>query len=212
MLVGVLLMIDTEYKNMTLTDRVRALSKHILDPIGKTLHRLGVHPDAITFLGLLVVAVACTFIAQGQFALGGIILLAGLPLDAVDGAVARAMQRQGRFGAVLDSTLDRYADGFIFIALGYYFAQQDRFEWLLIALLAGVGTQAVSYVRARADGVNLNVTIGLFTRMERVAVILVMLLVPSLLEIGVLILAIGTNFTALQRLFFVYKMLDEQGE
>jgi phosphatidylglycerophosphate synthase len=171
-----------------------------------------VHPDAITFLGLLVVAVACTFIAQGQFALGGIILLAGLPLDAVDGAVARAMQRQGRFGAVLDSTLDRYADGFIFIALGYYFAQQDRFEWLLIALLAGVGTQAVSYVRARADGVNLNVTIGLFTRMERVAVILVMLLVPSLLEIGVLILAIGTNFTALQRLFFVYKMLDEQGE
>lgn len=197
---------------MTLTDRVRNVTKTMLDPLGVFLYRLGVHPDAITMLGLFVVMIACIFIAQGDFLLGGFLLLMGLPLDAVDGAVARAMQRTGKFGAVFDSTLDRYADGFIFIALGYYFAQANRMEWFLLALLAGIGTQLVSYVRARADGVQVSVTVGIFTRLERVAVILLMLLFPSLLEAGIVILAIGTNYTALQRLFFVYKTLRERGE
>lgn len=203
-------MADT--KVMTLTDRVRNVTKTMLDPLGVFLYRLGVHPDAITMLGLFVVMIACIFIAQGDFLLGGFLLLMGLPLDAVDGAVARAMQRTGKFGAVFDSTLDRYADGFIFIALGYYFAQANRMEWFLLALLAGIGTQLVSYVRARADGVQVSVTVGIFTRLERVAVILLMLLFPSLLEAGIVILAIGTNYTALQRLFFVYKTLRERGE
>ena len=95
------------------TEWVRAQIRDRMGELGRTLHRLGVHPDMITLLGLVIVAIASVIIARGQFQLGGIILVLGLPLDALDGAVARAMGRKGNFGGVLDSTLDRYADAFI---------------------------------------------------------------------------------------------------
>lgn len=202
----------------TLTDRVRTLANGILSKIGSSLHHLGVHPDWITTAGLLIVCVSGVFIAQGQFFTAGIILLLGLPLDALDGAVARAMNRQDAFGAVLDSTLDRYADGVIFAALGYYFAVHDRFEMLLLSMAAMLGSFLVSYVRARADDSKVAVTVkvGLFTRLERLIVILVALLVPDLvnyaplLDVCLVILAIGTNITALHRLWYVYRALQQR--
>lgn len=187
----------------TFTDRMRRIASGILEPLGLRLHRLGIHPDWITAFGLLIVAVAAVFIAQGQLQLGGLILLLGLPLDAVDGAVARAMQRSDKFGAVLDSTLDRYADGFIFAALSYYFAVQGRFDILLLAQAALLGSLLVSYVRARAEGIGVECKEGFFSRLERVLVLLVILLFPVLLDWGVLLLAVGTNLTALQRLWNV---------
>lgn len=201
----------SEQKPKTLTQVMRQITRAVLDPLGAALHRLGVHPDTITILGLFVVALACVFIGAGHLQLGGLILLLGLPLDAVDGAVARAMKREGRFGAVLDSTLDRYADGFIFAALGYYFAVQDRMDFFVLAMAGLLGSQLVSYVRARADGVGVHTEIGLFTRLERVSMILVMLLIPQIVEVGILILALGTNFTALQRLYHVYVTLKNRG-
>ncbi|GAB4519880.1 MAG: CDP-alcohol phosphatidyltransferase family protein [Anaerolineae bacterium] len=194
----------------TLTDRVRALSSGFLKRAGHLLYRAGLHPDTITIAGLIVVMIASVVIAAGNLQWGGLILLLGLPLDALDGAVARAMQRTGQFGAVLDSTLDRYADGFIFAALSYHFALEGRFHWMLLALAALIGSYGVSYVRARAEGVGVGVKAGWFTRLERVAVILAMLLIPPLLEIGLWVLAIGTNVTGLQRLWVVYKTLNKE--
>ncbi len=204
----------------TLTDRLRQLMQAPLNRGGSFLAGLGIHPDMVTIAGLVMVAVASVLIAAGLFLAAGILLLLSLPLDALDGAVARALNRKGAFGMVLDSTLDRYADGFIFASLGYYFATQDRFDMLVLALLALVGSFLVSYIRARAEDakVGLQVTIGLFTRVERVAVILVMILTmgllgnPIALEIGMVILAIGTQWTALQRLLFVYRALRDRGE
>jgi len=191
----------------TLTDRVRALTGGLTRWIGKTLHQAGVHPDAITLIGLLVVLIATVFIGDGQFQVAGVILLLGLPLDAVDGAVARAMQRKDRFGAMLDSSLDRYADGLIFAGLSYYFAVQGDFTLMIVTQAALVGSFMVSYARARGEGLQVDVKVGWFTRMERVIVVLLVLLIPQLMEIGLWILAIGTNLTAAQRIWFVYKML-----
>ena len=204
----------------TVTDRLRHLTGAPLERIGGFLARLGVHPDAVTITGLLVVAGAAILVAQGVFLAGGLLMLLGLPLDAIDGAVARAQNRRGAFGMVLDSTLDRYADGFIFAALGYYFAVQDRYDMLAWALLALVGSFLVSYVRARAEDarVGVQLTIGLFTRVERVMVMLAMLLAaglfnqPIALEIGLVALAVGTHLTALQRLLFVYRVLKNRGD
>jgi len=179
----------------------------VVSRMGNALYRAGIHPDWITAAGLVVVMVAAVFIGDGQVQVGGVILLLGLPLDALDGAVARAMARTDPFGAVLDSTLDRYADGFIFAALSYHFAGQND---MLLPLAALLGSFAVSYVRARAEGAGVDVKIGVFTRLERVVVILVMLLVPPLLIPGLWVLAVGTNFTAMQRLWFVYKSLKER--
>jgi CDP-diacylglycerol--glycerol-3-phosphate 3-phosphatidyltransferase len=187
------------------TEWVRTQIRDRMGELGRTLHRLGVHPDMITLLGLVIVAIASVVIASGQFQLGGIILVAGLPLDAVDGAVARAMGRKGNFGGVLDSTLDRYADAFIFGGLSYYFAVQDQFTTMLLCLAALAGSFVVSYVRARAGEAGLSVKVGLLDRFVRVIIIIAVLLVPQLTIIGLWVLAIGANFTALQRIWYVYR-------
>lgn len=200
----------TSRSSPTLTDIARQFSAGIVTPAGQFLHRLGIHPDMVTVTGLLLVAVAAVFVANGQLQAGGVLLVVSLPFDALDGAVARAMNRQGKFGAVLDSTLDRYADAFILAALSYYFAAQARPDLFILAQLALMGSLLVSYVRARADGVQVQASIGWFTRMERSILVIGCLLVPGLIAPGILILAIGTNATALQRLYYVYRILKTQ--
>lgn len=205
---------------VTLTDRLRVWTATPLNAVATRLHRWGVHPDVITTFGLVLVGVASIFIGLGELQIGGLILIAGLPLDALDGAVARVMQRKGRFGAVLDSTLDRFADGFIFAALSYHFARVGRPDMILWAQAALIGSFGVSYVRARADEVDVSVkvNIGFFTRFERLAVIVAMLivpgilLIPALLEVGVIVLAVGTTVTTIQRLYYVYRTLKQRGQ
>src|SRR5690606_3086265 len=114
-----------------------------------------------------------------------------------------------QFGGLLDSTLDRYADGFIFGALGYYFASLGQQTNLVLALAALLGSYGVSYVRARAGEAGLSVKVGWFSRMERVAVILLMLFILPLLLPGLWILAVGTNLTTFQRLWFVYRSTSQ---
>jgi len=198
----------TEKIPASLTDRVRALTNGVVSRAGMIVHGWGIHPDVITLVGLGVVALASLLIAVGQFQWGGVLLLLSLPLDALDGAVARAMQRRDRRGAVLDSTLDRYADGFIFGALAYYFGTTAQPGCIVLTLAALLGTFVVSYVRARAGEADLSVKLGLFSRFERVIVLLLMFLVPALLIVGLWILAVGTNITGVQRLLYVYKQLD----
>jgi CDP-diacylglycerol--glycerol-3-phosphate 3-phosphatidyltransferase len=195
---------------VTLTDRVRRVTASLTSRAGEAVHKMDIHPDTITIVGTGVVALAAFFIAQGQLPLGGVLLVLSLPLDALDGAVARAMGRKDRFGGVLDSTLDRYADGFIFGALAYYFAGREEQGNLLLALASLMGSFVVSYVRARAGEADLSVKIGLFSRFERVITLLLMLLFPPLLTLGLWILAVGTNVTGVQRLWYVYKHLDKE--
>lgn len=194
---------------VTLSDRARALTANITSAAGQTMVRLGIHPDVITIVGLIVVAIGGVFIAMGELQWGGIILLISLPLDALDGATARAMKRVGQFGAVLDSTLDRYADGLIFGGFVIYFAGLNDRTGMLLALASLVGSFVVSYVRARAGEAGLSVKIGLFSRFERVIVLLLALLVPPLLWVGLWVLAVGTNLTGIQRLWYVRRHLEE---
>ena len=189
----------------TLTGLLRRLSAAPLARLGMALHGLGVSADAVTIVGFLLTLLAATWLAQGEMQRGALLLLLGLPLDALDGAVARAAGRKGQFGGVLDSTLDRYADAVLFAALVYYFAGRGWMDHLAPALLALVGSYGVSYVRARAGEAGLSLREGLFTRLERVAVLLLALLVPPLLLPGLWLLALGSNLTALQRLWLVYR-------
>ncbi len=208
----------TKHKHpITFTDHARQFSSSFMNALGIALHRIGVHPDLVTIVGLLLTLGGAVVVGMGHIQWGGLILALALPFDALDGAVARAMGREDRFGEMLDSSLDRYADGFIFGGLSYYFAVQDQHMWMLCALAALMGSFMVSYTRARGEGVNVVVKIGLFSRLERVIVILIMLLWPTafglpILEVGVLLLAIGTNFTGLQRLWYVYRALQRNQE
>jgi len=194
----------------TLTDVMRFLTAGITTRIGRQLWAWGVHPDLVTFLGLVMVGVASVVAAQGEFFWAAVIMIAGTPLDALDGAIARVMQRQGKFGALWDSTLDRYSDGFVYMGLAIYFSRQDDETGLLLAMFALIGSLLVSYVRARAGGLRVDCEVGLLTRMERTFMILAMLL-TGWVKPGMWILAIGTNVTVAQRVWHVYRELKKAG-
>jgi len=194
----------------TLTDRVRFYTGGLTTRLGQKAYELGIHPDLVTLLGLVVVAVASYVASQGHFFTSAIILILGTPLDALDGAVARAMQRKDKFGALLDSTLDRYADGFIFTGLAYYYSTVGNHNGVLLSILASLGSFLVSYVRARAEGLDIDCKVGLLTRMERTLIILAMLLTGWVI-VGLWVLVIGTHLTVIQRVLHVRRVMQQGG-
>lgn len=188
-----------------MTDLARQWTERWLRPLGEWFHQRGVHPDVISLLGVAVVAVAAICIVQGLFWVGGIVLLLGMPLDALDGAIARARGELRPFGAFLDSTLDRYADALILGAMTLYYVDS---LWLVGAGLAALhGSLTVSYTRARAEGLGIDCKVGWLTRFERSAVIILALLASVIdtrsVALGLILLAVGTQITALQRIFYV---------
>lgn len=198
---------------ITLTQRLRNLTRDIINPIGRTLNFIGVSPDAITLFGLFVVFLGAWRIALGEWTQAVAILLLGLPLDALDGATARAHGKFRPFGSFLDSTLDRYADAFLVGAIAIYYIQHDQGLLALFAIIALHGSLLVSYVRAKGDAIHVNSEIGLFTRVERLLLMFAawfgsLLLGQSMIDLGIIVLAIGTQITALQRLYHVYRTLQ----
>jgi len=189
----------------TLTDLVRHQTRGLTAQLGKQIGQLGVTPNAITLVGLIPVAAAALLCAGGYFAVAGILLIVGAPLDALDGAVARAMNLTSRFGALLDSTTDRYADGMLFFGLAYYYASHAQMLEMVIAGCALIGAYGVSYARARAEGLGIgSIKDGLFDRMVR-TILLIAALITGWVVPGLVILAIGNNVTAIQRVLAAYR-------
>lgn len=197
-------MTQTPQQPRTLSDFARHYTRNLLAPPAQFLHKNNVHPDLITFAGLLIVVIAAVAIAQGYLWQAGLILIVGFPLDALDGAVARLRSdlKERPFGAFWDSTLDRYADGLIFGALAFYGKEQGSDIILILAMVAMLGAFMVSYTRARAEGLGCDCKVGIFTRMERVIAIFILLFTGWVLPL-LWVLAIGTHVTAGQRIWHV---------
>jgi CDP-diacylglycerol--glycerol-3-phosphate 3-phosphatidyltransferase len=142
------------------------------DPVGRALVRAGVSPDAITIIGTAgVVAAAVGLAARGRLLAATLIITACALLDVVDGAMARARGDSGRFGALLDSTMDRVADGAIFGALAWWLATSGQQVLAAVTLVCLVGGQVVSYVKARAEGLGLTCDVGFAERLERLTIV-----------------------------------------
>lgn len=155
----------------SLSDWARVRASIILNPIAHILAQLGVHPNTVTILGLLLQIGVGALFCLGRLRGGGLLLLIVAPMDALDGALARAVGREGQFGAFLDSTLDRLADAALILGLtGHYLHQGVSIEvgLLLVGLVAAM---MVSYTRARAEGLGVSCRVGVLTRMERVGLI-----------------------------------------
>ncbi|MCU0498445.1 MAG: CDP-alcohol phosphatidyltransferase family protein [Anaerolineae bacterium] len=198
---------------ITFTQRLRNLTRDIIDPIGRTLNFIGVSPDAISLFGLFVVFLGAWRIALGEWTQAVAILLLGLPLDALDGATARAHGKFRPFGSFLDSTLDRYADAFLVGAIAIYYINHGQGLLAVFVIIALHGSLLVSYVRAKADAIRVNNEVGLFTRVERLLLMLIawlgsLLFGQAAIDLGMIVLAIGTQVTVLQRLYHVYRALQ----
>ncbi len=187
-------------QQMTLTDRLRIVFKGVLDPIGEFLNGLGLTPNTMTLLGLMGNVIGAVFLAYGQLTVGGLIILAMGPFDALDGTMARLRGEPSHWGGFVDSVVDRYSELALFGGLLYYFLQQGNLAAAGWVYAAAAGAVLVSYVRARAQSLGFDVKAGFFSRLERY-----MILVPALVfnfpVIGMIILAIGAHFTALQRIY-----------
>jgi len=187
-------------KQATFTDQMRLKFRGVLDPIGIFLNRIGLMPNTMTILGLLGNTVGALLLAQGRMTIGGVIILAMGPVDALDGTMARLRGEPSEFGAFVDSVTDRYSELVIFGGLLIYFVQQGNWTAALVTYAAAGGSVLVSYVRARASSLGYDTKVGILTRMERYLV-LAPALVFNIPLVGLWIIAILANITALQRIW-----------
>jgi CDP-diacylglycerol--glycerol-3-phosphate 3-phosphatidyltransferase len=142
------------------------------DPMGRALTRAGVSADAVTVLGTSgVVAGSVAFAARGKLVAATVVITLCALLDVLDGAMARARGGSSRYGALLDSTMDRVADCAIFAALAWWLATTGQHVLAVVALVCLAGGEIVSYVKARAEGLGFACDVGIAERMERLIIV-----------------------------------------
>jgi CDP-diacylglycerol--glycerol-3-phosphate 3-phosphatidyltransferase len=181
---------------------------YVARPIVRVLARTPLTPNALTWLGFLITVGAAVLIVTGHLLAAGIVVLVAGLFDMLDGALARETGRVTRFGAVLDSTLDRLSEAALLLALLVVYARgQDVAESLLVGF-ALLGALMVSYLRARIEGLGIECKIGLFTRPERVIVLALGLLLSYFdyaLITAISIITFFSYFTAGQRLVYAWR-------
>ncbi|NJC72711.1 CDP-alcohol phosphatidyltransferase family protein [Planosporangium thailandense] len=185
----------------------------VVDPIARSLLRAGVSPNAVTVAGTVGVVVAAVGLAtRGHLVIAAFVIAACALTDMLDGAMARARGTTSRFGALLDSTMDRIADGAIFASLAYWLATQGLHATLAAALICLVAGQVVSYVKARAEGLGLEANVGIAERTERLLIIGLGglawgLHIPYALDVALWLLAVLSVITVWQRMAHVYRQV-----
>jgi CDP-diacylglycerol---glycerol-3-phosphate 3-phosphatidyltransferase len=186
----------------------------ILDPLARGLLRAGVTPDMVTVAGTLgVVVAAATLATRGRLVIATFVITACALTDLVDGAMARARGTSSRFGALLDSTMDRVADGAVFGGLAYWLAVTGQRATLVATLICLVTGQIVSYVKARAEGLGLEANVGIAERFERLVIaglggIGWGIGIPYALEIALWLLAVLSTVTVVQRIWHVRRLVQ----
>lgn len=179
---------------------------HFLDkPLTPLAKAFPINPNIITFIGMILTSIS-GFIIPFNLFLGGIFILIGGLFDLLDGILARVNGRVTRFGALFDSTLDRIADGFIFLGISWYFFRINNTEAFLITLLCMIASYLISYVRARAEGLGVSCNIGIIERPERL-VFLAFGCITTFLYYAVFVLALLSWITVVQRILYVRKKL-----
>jgi CDP-diacylglycerol---glycerol-3-phosphate 3-phosphatidyltransferase len=190
----------------------RAAVAHVIDPVARALLRAGVSPNAVTVAGTAcAVAAAIGFGAQGHFVAGSLIVTLFALTDLVDGTMARMRGGSSRFGALLDSTMDRIADGAIFGTVVYWFAKQGDKPTVVAGLICLVSGQIVSYVKARAEGLGFEANVGIAERLERLVLVGLGGLITGAgvhwgLPAALWLLAVLSVVTVWQRVMHVYRL------
>ena len=189
----------------------RAGVPRVFGPLAGWLLRRHVSPDAVTVAGTLGVLIgAIGFGARGQLVIATVIVTLSAFTDLVDGTMARMSGRTGKFGAFLDSTMDRIADGAIFAAVAYWLGTQGRHLGAAAALICLVAGQVVSYAKARAEGLGMTANIGVAERAERLIIVgvgglLAQLVWTYAIDVALWVLAVLSIVTIGQRIFVVHR-------
>jgi CDP-diacylglycerol--glycerol-3-phosphate 3-phosphatidyltransferase len=198
------------------------ITERIGDAFARPLERIvrifaHVSPDVLTITGLALNGVACAFFAFAGgkdyrspllLQIGGAVALVASIFDMLDGRVARLRGRETKFGAYLDSTMDRYSDMVLFMGLMILYARVDRTPQMVLVWVAAFGSFMTSYARARAESLIPRCTVGLLERPERIVLLVVGALTNRMVAV-LWIIAVLSNITAVQRVVYTYVELKK---
>lgn len=177
-------------------------------PIARALAKTGISPTTLTWLGFFIALGGGVLVGFGYPFIAGWVVLVGATFDMLDGALARLTNRVTRFGAVLDSVLDRLAEVAVLLGILVSYAQSGSLAGIMLTGLAIPGSLLVSYLRARAEAINLDCKVGIFTRTERVVIISLGLLFARfdyVLIAALAIIVFFSFFTVVQRLLHIWQ-------
>lgn len=211
---------------MNYRDFLQKVIYNVIDPLINGMIKIGLTPNLITTIGFILNLVATAMIIYAAFSCdcgdtaligwsGGVILFAGL-FDMMDGRLARKGNMSSTFGALLDSTLDRYSELFTLFGITVYLLHTGWFWSGVITFIAMVGSIMVSYVRARAEGLDIECKVGLMQRPERVVLTALGAIFCGVadnvwvLVVPMIIIAVLANTTAFWRVAHCYKVLKEK--
>ncbi len=194
-----------------LSVRGRKPAAVVIEPLAKALTWLGLSPNTVTVIGAAcTIAIAVILIPQGHLVAAAILSAVFAALDLVDGTMARIRGAGTKFGATLDATCDRLTDGALFAAITWWlvFSYQPHPSLVVASFIVIVSSQVISYVKARSEASGIEVTGGLIERAERLIIGLLGigltgLGVPFAIDIAIWLLAIGSVYTVIQRLYMV---------
>ena len=195
----------------------RSIARFI-DPMARSLLRLKVTPDGISWFGCgATILISAGFLAQGRFLIGAILFGVFGLIDLLDGTMARMLGTSGPWGAFLDSTLDRISDSAVICALIYFYVHTDV-EYADLAVVAGIISLVMSlltsYARAKAESLDAKCTVGIAERAERNIIIWIALVISGLVTdvtpYALAFLAVVSSITVVQRIIFVRKQLVSQ--
>ncbi len=177
-------------------------------PLENLAKRIPFHPNTLTVAGFLVTVIASLALVSNLM-LGGILVIIGGLFDVLDGVVARVNGKRSKFGAFLDSVLDRFSDAFILLAVGWNLFNRGNLPGMALSLFTLVGAFLISYTRARAEGLGESCTQGLMERPERI-ILLSLGAVTGMIIPVLWAMALLTQFTVFQRIYHVWKITEHE--
>lgn len=193
----------------TLSDLARARFKGVMDTIALFFDGLGVTPNMISVAGFAGHVLGTILLGLGFLRAAGLVLLLLAPLDAVDGSLARLRGESSKFGAFVDSVIDRYSEMLLFGGFLVYFSGRFDKGMVLWVFAAAAGSILVSYTRARGEALGFEMRRGVLTRFERYLIIIPSLILPYP-KFGIILIAVFANFTAVQRFIHVRRQAQER--
>ena len=183
----------------------------VLTGLVRLLTLSGVHPNVLTLIGLVVNGVAAWILARGEFLYAGLVILCAAVFDLTDGAVARNANKVTRFGAFLDSVMDRYSDLILLTGLLVHYARIDRFSYIVLTAVVMIGSVLVSYSRARAENLIPSCKVGFLERPERIVLLIIGGLFNRMAAV-LWVMAVLSNLTVIHRIVHTWKESRSEAE
>jgi CDP-diacylglycerol---glycerol-3-phosphate 3-phosphatidyltransferase len=189
---------------MTYTRLIGITFGWVIDRIVRMLALSRIHPNALTFIGLLINIWAAFLFASGKMLAAGAVVVGASVFDMVDGRVARATSQVTRFGGFFDSVLDRYSDLVLYIGLLVYYASINRFAYIVLTAIVMMGSVMVSYTRARAENSIPKCKVGFLERPERIVLIMIGALFNRMAPV-LWVIAVLSNWTVVHRMIYTWQ-------